>query len=164
MAIMLPSELATLLGVLGFDWPQSNEDNLMEFGQAWLDFGGELGDILGEADANAAQAWTDQIGKDIDAFKAWWESEDGPADVLDNGSIGAMIAGVGLIICSIIVLVLKIMVLVQLVILAVQIAIAIAQAAVTFGASLLQVPIFQQLARTVVGNLMQEAVFKLLEA
>jgi hypothetical protein len=164
MAIMLPSELASLLGILGFDWPQSNEDNLMDFGQAWMDFGGELGEILGEADGNAAQAWTDQIGKDIEAFKTWWESEDGPAKILDSGAIGAMIAGVGLIICAVIVLVLKIMVIVQLIILAVQIAIAIAQAAVTFGASLLQVPIFQQLARTVVGNLIQEAVFKLLEA
>jgi hypothetical protein len=56
------------------------------------------------------------------------------------------------------------MVIVQLIILAVQIAIAIAQAAVTFGASLVQIPIFQQLARTVVGNLFQKAVFKLLEA
>jgi SH3-like domain-containing protein len=56
------------------------------------------------------------------------------------------------------------MVMVQLIILAVQIAIAIAQAAVTFGASLLQVPIFQQLARTVISNLVQEAVFKLMEA
>ena len=164
MAIMLPSELASLLGILGFDWPQSNEDNLMDFGQAWMDFGGQLGEILGEADGNAAQAWTDQIGQDIEAFKSWWEGEDGPAKILDSGAIGAMIAGVGLIICAVIVLVLKIMVIVQLIILAVQIAIAVAQAAVTFGASLLQVPIFQQLARTVVSNLIQEAVFKLIEA
>jgi hypothetical protein len=164
MAIMLPSELASLLGILGFDWPQSNEDNLMDFGQAWMDFGSELSEIAGEAGGNAAQAWTDQIGKDIDAFQTWWESEDGPSKILDTGSIGAMIAGVGLIICSVIVLVLKIMVMVQLIVLAVQIAIAVAQAAVTFGASLLQVPIFQQLARTVVSNLIQEAVFKLLEA
>lgn len=164
MAIMLPSELASLLSILGFEWPQSNEDNLMEFGQAWMEFGGELGEILGEAGGNAAQAWTDQVGKDIDAFKTWWESEDGPASVLDGGTIGAMIAGVGLIVCAVIVLILKIMVIVQLVILAVQIAMAIAQAAVTFGASLAQIPIFQQLARTVVGNLIQEAIFKLLEA
>lgn len=45
MAIMLPSELASLLGILGFDWPQSNEDNLMDFGQAWVDFGSELSGI-----------------------------------------------------------------------------------------------------------------------
>jgi hypothetical protein len=164
MAIMLPPELAGLLGILGFDWPQSNEDNLMDFGQAWMEFGGELSKILGEAGEGAGQAWSDQIGKDIDAFQSWWESEDGPTSILENGSVGAMIAGAGLMICSVVVLCLKIMVMVQLVILAVQIAIAVAQAAVTFGASLLQVPVFQQLARTVVGNLIQEAVFKLMEA
>lgn len=164
MAIMLPSELASLLGILGFDWPESNEDKLMETGEAWLEFGNELGDILSDASGSAAQAWADQVGKDIDAFKTWWESEEGPQDVLSTGSIGGMIAGAGMMICSVIVLCLKIMVIVQLVILAVQIAIAIAQAAVTFGASLLQVPIFQQLARTVVSNLIQEAIFKLMEA
>ncbi|MFB9658368.1 hypothetical protein ACFQS3_19190 [Glycomyces mayteni] len=164
MAITLPSELASLLGILGYDWPQSNEDNLMDFGQAWMDFGGKLGDLNGESAENAASAWTDQVGKDIDAFKTWWESEDGPQKIIGDGSVGSMIAGVGLIICAVIVLCLKIMVIVQLVILAVQIAMAIAEAAVTFGASLLQVPIFQQISRTVVGNLVQEAIFKLIDA
>jgi len=164
MALMLPAELASLLGILGFDWPESNEEALMEMGQAWMDFGGELTDILGEASGNAAQAWTEQIGKDIDAFKTWWESEDGPTEILNSGSIGSMIGGMGLMICGVIVLALKIMVIVQLAILAVQIALAIAQAAVTFGASLVQIPIFQQLARTVIGNLVQEVVVKLLEA
>ncbi|HEY1095059.1 MAG TPA: hypothetical protein VGE61_10175 [Glycomyces sp.] len=164
MALMLPSELASLLGILGFDWPESNEDALMEVGQAWLDFGQELGDIAEEATGGAASAWTAQIGKDIDAFKTWWESEDGPQHILNSGSIGAMIAGAGMMVCSVIVLVLKVAVIAQLIWLAVQIALAIAEAAVTFGASLLQIPIVQQLIRTIVGNLFQEAVFKLLEA
>lgn len=164
MAIMLPSELASLLGVLGYDWPESNEDSLMESGQAWMEFGQELNAILGEADDNAAKAWTEQIGKDIDAFKAWWEGEDGPPDTLGDGATGSMVAGTGLMVCSIIVLTLKIMVLVQLAILAVQIAMAIAQAAVTFGASLAQIPIFQQIARKLVGVLIDQAVTKLLES
>jgi len=164
MALMLPSELSSLLGILGFDWPQSNEDALMDMGQAWLDFGQELTSIADEATGGAASAWTEQIGKDIDAFKTWWEGEDGPSQILDSGSVGAMIGGVGLMICSVIVLVLKIAVIAQLIWLAVQIALAVAEAAVTFGASLLQIPIVQQLIRTIVSNLIQEAVFKLLEA
>ncbi|MEU5871664.1 hypothetical protein AB0A73_08890 [Glycomyces sp. NPDC047369] len=164
MGMTLPSELVSVLGVLGYDWPQSDEEHLMNFGQSWMDFSGDLGNVGAEAAAASAQAWTDQVGKDIDAFKTWWEGEDSPRKVIEDGAVGAMIAGVGLMICAVIVLVLKIMVIVQLIILAVQIALAIAEAAVTFGASLLQIPIFQQLARTVVGNLIQEAVFKLLEA
>ncbi|WP_205328513.1 hypothetical protein [Glycomyces sp. YM15] len=161
MGLQLPSELISVLSMLGYDYPESDESHLMEFGQSWLDFGGDLQDVGADAAMASAQAWTDQVGKDIDAFKTWWEGEDSPRKVIENGAVGAMIAGVGLIVCAIIVLCLKIMVIVQLVILAVQIALAIAEAAVTFGASLLQIPIFQQLARTVVGNLIQEAVFQL---
>ncbi|MEV3938637.1 hypothetical protein AB0K52_22015 [Glycomyces sp. NPDC049804] len=163
MAITLPDELVSVLGILGYDFPQSNEDALMDMGQAWMDFSDELSDILGEGGASASRVWADQIGKEIDAFQAWWEGEDGPSDILTTGAIGAMVGGAGMIICAIIVLVLKIMVIVQVVILAVQIALAIAQAAVTLGASLLQIPIFQQIAREIVGNLIQEAIFKLLD-
>jgi hypothetical protein len=75
----------------------------------------------------------------------------------------AVLTGTGLIICGAIVLALKIAVIVQLVVLAIEIAQAIATAAVTFGASLLEIPIFQQLARTIVGNLVQEVIWKLLD-
>ncbi|PRY61035.1 hypothetical protein [Glycomyces artemisiae] len=161
MAITLPSELMAVLSAIGHDFPESNEDALMDIGQAWMDFGGELADILGESGASAAQAWTDQVGQDIDAFKAWWESEDGPSEILSSGATGAMVGGAGMMIASIIVLCLKIMVIVQVVILAVQIALAIAEAAVTFGASLLQIPIFRQITKEIVSNLIQEAIFKL---
>ncbi|WP_112134107.1 WXG100-like domain-containing protein [Glycomyces dulcitolivorans] len=161
MGLNLPSGLIEFLGMLGYDYPQSDEAHLMNFGNSWMDFSGDLSGVGTAAATASAQAWTDQAGEDIEAFKTWWEGEDSPRKVIENGAVGAMVAGVGLIICSIIVLCLKIMVIVQLVILAVQIAMAIAQAAVTFGASLVQIPIFQQLARTVVGNLLQEAAFKL---
>jgi len=51
----------------------------------------------------------------------------------------------------------------QLAILAVEIAQAVATAAPTFGASLAEIPIFQQLTRTIVGNLVQDAIFQLLD-
>ena len=36
-------------------------------------------------------------------------------------------------------------------------------AAPTFGASLLEIPVFQQLARTIIENLIQDAVFQLVD-
>ncbi|MQM28904.1 WXG100-like domain-containing protein [Glycomyces albidus] len=162
MALMIPSELATLLSVIGHEWPSSNEDALMQSGQAWCDLSGKLTDIESQATTSAAQAWADQIGKDIDAFKAWWESEDGPADSLTQGATGAMIGGSGLMVCSALVLALKIMIIVQLAILAVQIALAIAQAAFTFGASLAQVPIFQQITRRIVDTIVDQVISQLL--
>lgn len=78
MGLTLPSELVTLLGMLGYDWPQSDEANLMDFGQSWMDFSGDLAGIGGEAATASAQAWADQVGQDIEAFKTWWEGEDSP--------------------------------------------------------------------------------------
>ncbi|HET6484251.1 MAG TPA: hypothetical protein VFG35_29970 [Actinoplanes sp.] len=40
---------------------------------------------------------------------------------------------------------------------------AVATAVPTFGASLAEIPIFQQLTRTIVGKLVQDAIFELLD-
>ena len=58
---------------------------------------------------------------------------------------------------------LKVAVIAQLVILAAEIAQALATAVPTFGASLAEIPIFQQLTRTIVGNLVQDALLQLLD-
>jgi hypothetical protein len=81
-----------------------------------------------------------------------------------DGMPAAVLTGTGLIICGTIVLALKVAVIVQLTILAIQIAQAIATAPVTFGASLAEIPIFQQLARIAVGALIDQVISTLLEA
>lgn len=68
-----------------------------------------------------------------------------------------------MIICGGIVLAFKIAVIAQLVILAIQIAQAVATAAVTFGASLAQIPLFHQISRTIISNLLMEVTFQLME-
>ncbi|MFI6783088.1 hypothetical protein [Micromonospora sp. NPDC050276] len=164
MGLQLPDELRSLLGILGFNWPEADEQKLAEMGQAWMSFAGTLGSIVGTANAGAAPVWTGNSGADITAFQQWWSNEEGPVASIRDGVPAATLTGTGLVICGMIVLALKIAVIVQLVILAIQIAQAIATAAVSFGATLLEIPIFQQLARTVVSNLFQEVLFTLLEA
>ncbi|NUQ89641.1 MAG: hypothetical protein HOQ43_14430, partial [Glycomyces artemisiae] len=73
MGLTLPGPLVEALGILGYDWPQSDESHLMNFGESWIDFSSDLQNVGAEAAAATAQAWTDQAGKDIDAFKTWWE-------------------------------------------------------------------------------------------
>ncbi|WP_018353314.1 hypothetical protein [Longispora albida] len=163
MSLTLPGELRSLLEILGYSWPEADEMKLFEMGQSWIAFGGTIGGIVTEAHSGAGEVWGKHQGGDITAFQKWWEGEDSPAGNLSDGAKAAILTGTGLIICGMIVLALKIMVIVQLVILAIQIAQAIATAAVTFGASLLEIPIFQQLSRTVVGNLVQEALWKLMD-
>ena len=98
-----------------------------------------------------------------EAFQQWWTAEESPKQTLSDGATAAVLTGTGLIICGAIVLILKVSVIVQLIILAVQIAQAVATAAVTFGASLAEIPIFQQISRTIIGNLIQEVLFKLVD-
>ncbi|MFF4894663.1 WXG100-like domain-containing protein [Micromonospora chersina] len=163
MGLELPGELRSLLGILGYTWPEADEVKLFEMGNAWIRFSGTLSGVVAEAHTGAATVWSSHTGQDITAFESWWNREDSPADSLRDGVTAAVLTGTGLIICGAIVLALKIAVIVQLVVLAIQIAQAIATAAVTFGASLLEIPIFQQLARTIVGNLVQEVIWKLID-
>ena len=164
MSLELPGELRSLLNVLGYSWPEADEQKLAEMGRAWMGFAATLGTIVGRADAGATPVWTQHSGADVAAFQEWWSHEESPIASLRDGVPAAVLTGTGLVICGLIVLALKISVIVQLVILAIQIAQAIATAAVTFGASLAEIPIFQQLARTVVSNLFQEVLFTLLDA
>jgi hypothetical protein len=163
MGLQLPGELRSLLELLGYTWPEADEMKLFEMGGVWINFSGTLSQVVAEANSNATTVWSQNKGADIAAFQAWWAKEDSPAPSLADGMTAAVLTGTGLIICGAIVLALKIMVIVQLVILAIQIAQAIATAAVTFGASLLEIPIFHQLARTIIGNLVQEVIWKLID-
>lgn len=164
MSLELPTELRSLLGVLGYNWPEADEDKLLEMGQAWLRFATTLETLTGSAQASASPVWSANAGADITAFERWWTNEDSPLATMRDGVPAAVLTGTGLVICGTIVLALKVAVIVQLTILAIEIAQAIATAAPTFGASLAEIPVFQQLTRILVGRLFDEVIATLLEA
>ncbi|MDG4820619.1 hypothetical protein O7635_01980 [Asanoa sp. WMMD1127] len=164
MSLELPGELRSLLGLLGYTWPEADEDKLFGMGQAWLRFAATLDNLTASANAGAAPVWSLNTGADITAFQRWWTDEDSPLSTLRDGMPAATLTGTGLIICGTIVLALKVAVIAQLTILAIQMAQAIATAAPTFGASLAEIPVFQALARTLIGHLFDEVITTLLEA
>jgi hypothetical protein len=163
MGLELPGELRSLLGMLGYTWPEADETLLMEMGRSWIAFSGRLAVIVSDAQSTAPAVWSEHSGEAVTAFQDWWARDDSPAYTLSDGVDAAVLTGTGLMICGAIVLALKIAVIAQLVILAAEIAQAVATAAPTFGASLAEIPIFQQLTRTIVGNLVQEAVMRLID-
>ncbi|MCU7723116.1 hypothetical protein ODJ79_05260 [Actinoplanes sp. KI2] len=163
MGMEIPGELRSLLGILGYNWPEADETVLVEMGRAWTAFSGRLEAIVSDATSSATEVWTGHEGEAVAAFQHWWGREDSPAKTLLDGANAATLTGTGLMICGGIVLALKVAVIAQLAILAVEIAQAVATAAPTFGASLAEIPIFQQLTRTIVGNLVQDAIFQLLD-
>jgi hypothetical protein len=164
MGLQLPGELATFLNIIGYDWPQADEERLFEACQTFLGFGGTLQSITADATKAASAVWDGNVGNDISAFAAHWHDEDGPARILDSSSTASTLIGAGMAVCAAIVLALKVQVIVQLVTLAIQIAQAIASAVVTFGASLAEIPIFQQITRILVGKLIDQVIGRLLNA
>jgi hypothetical protein len=163
VGLEIPGELRSLLGILGYSWPEADETALVEMGQAWLSFAGRLEAIVSDATSTATQVWTEHEGESVAAFQTWWTRQDSPAEALRDGANAATLTGTGLMICGGIVLALKVAVLAQLALLALAIAQATATAVPTFGASLAEIPVFQQLTRTIVGNLVQEAIVQLLD-
>jgi hypothetical protein len=157
MGLQLPGELVEVLGLIGLNWPEADEEKLFELGTAWLQVAGGMQSVAGQAETAASQVWQENSGDAITAFKSYW-SEHGPGPALGISADAATILGAGLIVYAAIVLGLKINMIVQLVILAIEIAEAIATAGPTFGASLLEVPVFQQLTRTIVENLIWEVI------
>ena len=69
MGLQLPGELISLLGMLGFSWPEADETKLMEMGGKWISFGGTLQSTSANADQVAQGVWTSNKGEDFEAFQ-----------------------------------------------------------------------------------------------
>ena len=160
----LPGELERLLNDLGFNWPEIDEERLFELGQAWTAYGGQLQQISGDAQKAAEEVWSGNSGPAIEAFKARWEHEKSPAQILQKGATAGHVLGAVLMVCGAVVLALKINVIVQLVILLMEIIEALATAPETFGASLLEIPVFKEIQQKIINAIINEAINAILGA
>jgi hypothetical protein len=157
MGLQLPGELVTVLAMIGINWPEGDEEKLFGMGQTWVDFAGRLTTVSGGAQGAATKISEGHEGPTVEAFTKLW-NEHGGTKNLDIASTAGTGFGLGMFVYAGVVLVLKINAIVQLVILAFQIAQAIATAAVTFGGSLLEIPIFRQITKTIIENLLWMAI------
>jgi hypothetical protein len=162
VGMQLPSELIGLLGVLGFEWPESDEESMFTLAGEWTGMADQIAGKVESLQSAAVTLLENNSGAHIDAFQKEWEAAESSPATLANSGDPAYKLNVGLTVMAGIVLALKIQVIVQLAILAFQIAQAIAFAAVTFGASLLQIPIFKEIAGLVIDQLMGMAIERIL--
>lgn len=107
MTLQLPSELAEALSLLGFEWPDADEDKLNEMGQAWSTFAGTLRDLVAEADRHAQEVWTGNGGAAIAAFQKSWAGPSAPITNLRDAAEAAGFIAAGLAMAAKIVLALK---------------------------------------------------------
>lgn len=161
--MQLPGELVSLLSMLGYTWPEADEEKLFELGNRWTAYGGSLGASVQDLESAAQAVWQQNRGEAVAAFRKAWSDAEAPAANLRDGADGATLIGVGLMVAAGIVLVLKINVIVQLVMLAIEIAEAIATAGPTLGASLLEIPIFKEITGLLINELIDLAVQSLLD-
>lgn len=134
MALNIPSELAFVLNLLGFDWPQLDEDEIHRAAQIVRQFRDDVEGAMQEASARI----TDDVSAALTAnaagsyTTAWNEAREDNmrqlCDILDGTATGVDLF-------SDAVLALKLKVIAELVITAAQLAAATAAAFVTFGAS-----------------------------
>lgn len=160
----LPGELERLLNDLGFNWPEIDEERLFELGQSWTAYGSQLQQISVDAEQAAQEVWSGNSGPTIDEFKARWEHEESPAQILKKGATAGHTLGAVLMVCGALVLGLKINVIVQLAILAMEIIEALATAPETFGGSLLEIPVFKEIQQKIINAIINEAINAILGA
>ena len=158
----LPGGLITLLNDLGYVWPDADEVRLLQIGHAWVDLQGALAPHLQAANTAAAGVWAANSGTDVDAFKTLWGEDGAASDTLTKDMSGVVIVGALVMVCAAVVLTLKIWVIAQLVLLAIAVVQAIATAPITFGASLLEIPVFKEIADRIINLLISKALQVLL--
>lgn len=162
MAVMLPGELAHFLQLLGFEWPEGNEDKAFAYGGAWLGMAGELANSAGSAGQAAGEVATTNHGIGIDAFRRAMDDREGPTRTAGDMALGVSVGGG---ICYLIagaIIALKIAVIIQLVQFAITVAQAIAAAVPTAGASMSIIPIAKIIAQKAIEFAINLAIEKLL--
>jgi hypothetical protein len=164
MGLQPPGEVITLLGWLGYSWPEGDETKMYDVGMAWVDLATALDAPVRGAGDVARQLWEGNVGEAVSAFQAVWNHERSPSSNLLAAGGGNMQIGVAMIACAGVVLALKINVIVQVVLLAIQIAQAVATAVVTFGASLAEIPIFKIITQMIIDQLIGMAIDTILNA
>lgn len=158
MGLDIPSELASLLSMLGYEWPESDEESIFNLAGEWTGMADQISGKVESLNAAAKTLVENNFGADIDAFNEEWADSESAVRNIADAADPTNIINIGLTIAAGIVLALKVQVIVQLVMLAFQIAQAIATAAVTFGASLVQIPIFKTITGIIVDQLIGMAI------
>ncbi len=162
MAVMLPAELSKFLNMVGFEWPEGNEDKVFDWGQAWMDYSTQVGDAHGTAQAARDHVVSVNTGPAVEAFQASFNGSESVEDVGTNLAQAGTICGGCLFVVGAAIIALKIVFVINLVTFAIQFAAAIAAAVPTFGASMSWIPIARLIAQKAIEYGINLGIEKLL--
>ncbi|MEV0094342.1 PE-PGRS family protein [Streptomyces sp. NPDC050738] len=155
MSLTLPDEVAWVLGLLGYEWPEADEDKIVQTADAWRAFGAEVA-RLEEAGMTAAGAIrAANSGDASEAFEKEWQKYAGDGYLGDAKFMAETIA-IALDVVAVNVVISKVSVIAQLIALAFEIAAAQAAAPFTFGLSEAGAVGATQVTRVIVRRLLKE--------
>ncbi|GES30672.1 hypothetical protein AB0G60_21960 [Streptomyces angustmyceticus] len=162
--ITLPNEVDWILDLLGFQWPNVDEDKMREAAEAWSGFAAAARRYQAEGVSAANTVRGANSGEAIEAFSDNWKKYGDGGGYLDEAIEAAEVLAVVLQVVAAIVMVMKIAVIAQLIALAVEFAIAQAAAPVTLGASEAGAAAATATTRVIVRRILDEARQKIVQA
>ncbi|MGW7553204.1 WXG100-like domain-containing protein [Streptomyces rimosus] len=165
MALTLPGEVVWVLDLLGYSWPEADEDKLMECGRAWLEFAAQVGRTDGRGGSVVREVVSANSGEAVSRFSETWEDFSGGVGAyLPDAQIAADVIGMAFEVAAAAVFAAKVEVIVQLVVLAVELISAQAAAPFTLGLSEVGALGVTQATRLVVRRLLDTLKREVVEA
>lgn len=138
MSLTLPGELVWVLDLLGYTWPEVDEEALHKVAETWRAFGEELEEIQREGEGLARTVVAHNFGTAVDGFSKDWGAytgANGEDRYLPDAKTACEVIAFAFDAAAVAVLTAKLAVIAQLVALAIEIIAAQAAAPFTFGLS-----------------------------
>ncbi|MGW2404587.1 WXG100-like domain-containing protein [Streptomyces sp. NPDC001739] len=164
MAITLPTELDWILDLLGFQWPNVDEDKMREAAEGWSNFAAAARQYQSQGVTASHAVHGANSGEAIEAFDNAWKKFGGDGGFLEEAADAADALAIVLQVVATIVLVMKIAVIAQLIALAIEFVAAQAAAPVTLGASEAGAAAATVTTRVLVRRIITEAKQKIVQA
>ncbi|MDC0772171.1 WXG100-like domain-containing protein [Streptomyces sp. HD] len=167
MSLTLPGELVWVLDLLGYTWPEVDEEALHKVAETWRAFGEELEDIQRDGEGLARTIVSHNFGTAIEGFSKEWGAytgANGEDSYLPDAKTACEVIAFAFDAAAVAVLTAKIAVIVQLIALAIEIIAAQAAAPFTFGLSEVGALGATQATRLIVRELLDRLKKEVMEA
>jgi hypothetical protein len=157
MSVMLDGKLIFVLNLIGFNWPQADEDKLKESARHWREYASELDRVIADTNRILLQVRADNSGESIDALEQHWRDF---GEHMRKGHAAAVVVAEVLEDFALAVEALKAAVAIQLGILAGELAATTGAAFLTFGVAEAAAPGEILLTQAIVRGAVRVAIQK----
>ncbi|MEU9658858.1 PE-PGRS family protein [Streptomyces chartreusis] len=167
MSLTLPGELAWVLDLLGYNWPEADEEALHQVAETWRAFGAELEKIEAQGEGLARTVVASNFGTAMEGFSKDWGAytgANGEDSYLPDAKTACDVIAFAFDAAAVAVLTAKLAVIAQLIALAIEIIAAQAAAPFTFGLSEVGALGATQATRLIVRELLDRLKKEVMEA